>query len=179
MKHADFELHPFTHVPSGAQVVLTGNIRRDGEMLRLSYRLQGNLKALSIPAADPPPQRRHELWKGTCFECFIQPDGSTAYWELNLSPTGHWNLYRFEKYRQGMREEPALVEMKIEVKSDSKRLDLRAELDLNALGVGPVPSRIGLSAVLAPLSGALEYWALAHPGAKPDFHLPESFLLEL
>jgi hypothetical protein len=39
--------------------------------------------------------------------------------------------------------------------------------------------RLGLSAVVEASDGTLSYWALNHPVAKPDFHHPDSFALEL
>ena len=36
-----------------------------------------------------------------------------------------------------------------------------------------------LSAVIETTDGAMSYWALAHPSAKPDFHHPDSFVLDL
>jgi hypothetical protein len=39
--------------------------------------------------------------------------------------------------------------------------------------------RVGLSAVIEANDGTLSYWALKHPAAKPDFHHPDSFVLEL
>jgi hypothetical protein len=177
MKHVDFELHPFTRAPSGAVIVLTGSIHRDGEILHLAYRLQGPLKELSIPPAAQAPQRRHELWKETCFEGFIQPAGSSAYWELNLSPAGHWNLYHFDGYRQGMREEPLATELSVNVREIEGALALSTEVDLGAFGSGDL--KIGVSAVIRARDGHLAYWALTHPDTQPDFHHSRSFVLGL
>ena len=38
---------------------------------------------------------------------------------------------------------------------------------------------LGLSAVIEDADGALSYWALAHPAAKPDFHHREAFTLKI
>jgi hypothetical protein len=38
---------------------------------------------------------------------------------------------------------------------------------------------MALSAVIEATDGTLSYWALAHPSDKPDFHHPDSFVLEL
>ncbi|MBI5552160.1 MAG: DOMON-like domain-containing protein [Desulfobacterales bacterium] len=179
MSKIDFKLQPFSVDPHGTGISIEGSVRRDGGTLSLEYRLQGRLDNLSIPPISPQPRRRHELWKGTCFEGFIQPAGSSAYWELNLSPAGHWNLYRFDGYRQGMREEPAIVKTNITVKADVDRIDLHTEVNLGALGIGSGKLAIGLSAVIRALDGHLGYWALTHPDTKPDFHHPRSFVLGL
>ena len=41
------------------------------------------------------------------------------------------------------------------------------------------PLRLGLSAVIEDDSGKLSYWALKHPSGKPDFHHPDTFVLEI
>ena len=41
------------------------------------------------------------------------------------------------------------------------------------------PRRIGLSTVIEATDGAISYWALAHPSDKPDFHHPDSFVLDI
>jgi hypothetical protein len=38
---------------------------------------------------------------------------------------------------------------------------------------------LGLAAVLEDRQGRLSYWALAHLADRPDFHHPDSFILEL
>jgi hypothetical protein len=38
---------------------------------------------------------------------------------------------------------------------------------------------LGLSAVLEENDGTKSYWALAHPGDKPDFHAPGCFAARL
>jgi hypothetical protein len=41
------------------------------------------------------------------------------------------------------------------------------------------PLRVGLAAVVENDQGQLDYWALNHAAARPDFHHPESFGLEI
>jgi hypothetical protein len=38
---------------------------------------------------------------------------------------------------------------------------------------------LALAAVLEDRDGRLSYWALEHPSERPDFHHPNSFVLEL
>lgn len=177
MNEAHFKLHPFSVDPHGTEISIEGTVHRDGGMLGLEYRLQGRLDNRSIPLMTPQPLRRHELWKETCFEGFVQPAGSSTYWELNLSPAGHWNLYRFDGYRQGMSEASAIAALSIRRHQTDRRLEIATEVDLTMFGAGDL--KIGLSAVIRCLDGRLDYYALAHPGAKPDFHHPQSFLLLL
>jgi hypothetical protein len=56
--------------------------------------------------------------------------------------------------------------------SDSAALAARLTLPSGA-------RRLGLSAVIEATDGTISYWALAHPSDKPDFHHPDSFVLEL
>jgi hypothetical protein len=51
-------------------------------------------------------------------------------------------------------------------------METRLELPIGA-------TRLGLSAVIETVDGFFSYWALAHPSDKPDFHHPDSFILEL
>ncbi len=177
MNVAHFKLHPFSIAPRDAGMSIEGTVQRDGGTLHLAYRLQGRLDILAIPPISPHPQRRHELWKETCFEGFIQPAGSSAYWELNLSPAGHWNLYRFDGYRQGMREATPATELSVTVRKVEGALALSTKVDLETFGSGDF--KIGVSAVIRAQDGRIEYWALVHPLTKPDFHHPLSFLLQV
>ena len=56
--------------------------------------------------------------------------------------------------------------------SDMVALEARIELPHGA-------KRLGLSTVIEDGDGGISYWALAHPSAKPDFHHPDSFVLDL
>jgi len=47
------------------------------------------------------------------------------------------------------------------------------------VGIDAVRGRTALSAVIESADGTRSYWALAHPSDKPDFHHPDSFLLDL
>jgi hypothetical protein len=118
------------------------------------------------------PKRTNELWKTTCFEAFIRPQGSEAYFELNLAPSGGWAAYRFDGYRSGMRD------ARIEARPDSDiyfengiwmqdaTFDLSGEPELDP----SVAWDIGLSAVVEEEDGTKSYWALAHGKGPPDFH---------
>jgi len=39
--------------------------------------------------------------------------------------------------------------------------------------------RLALSAVVEETDGRLSYWAIAHPGERPDFHHRDGFVLPL
>jgi hypothetical protein len=121
------------------------------------------------------PRRKDELWKHTCFEAFIKPQGKEGYWELNLSTRGDWNMYRFDSYRKGMMSERSIASLSSKILELSPRQTyLCCELWLSnwdqAAGLD-----IGLTSVIEQPSKKLSYWAIMHAGSQPDFHQPQSF----
>lgn len=137
--------------------------------LTLEFEVADPERALVLPRA-ATPGRANELWKTTCFELFVRRAGEAAYFEFNLSPSGQWAAYAFEGYREGMVD-----------------LDVTAPVIDAAGGAlagfvtapGPGPWLASLSAVIEERDGHKSYWALAHGSDKPDFHHPDSFVLEL
>lgn len=142
--------------------------------LRLLYRLTGDLTALRLPEPAPPVQS-DGLWHGTCFEAFLQAAGAAAYVELNACPSGAWALYGFDGYRTGMRPLAPATAPRIVRGHEPGALNVEVRLDLSALRLAHATLQFGIAAVLQNRSGALSYWALTHPGAKPDFHHPCGF----
>ena len=132
--------------------------------LALTYRVTGDAARLVVP---PPtaPARTDELWRTTCFEAFVRPDGGEAYCEFNLAPSGAWAAYRFGGYRAGMAPLETVAPAVAFVVTDTG-CELAAALELPAAG----PVRLGLSAVIEERGGRKSYWALAHAGERPDFH---------
>ena len=138
-------------------------------------------------------ERRDELWKQTCFEVFVGCADQRSYLEFNLSPSGDWNAYAFETYREGMR--PVSDSAGIEVShSANPQNDLRTwsasiapSIDNPTNGEDGELAKLlksrslvlGATAVIEYQDGSREYWALTHAGEKPDFHLRESFKLVL
>jgi hypothetical protein len=121
------------------------------------------------------------LWRHTCFEVFISEKGRQSYWEFNLSPSGEWAAYAFKTYRDGERIEDDGLHPEIVVRSAANIFELEAIVRLDRLPLArPGTSlRLGLSVVIEENDGTLSHWALKHPPAKPDFHHPDSFALEL
>jgi hypothetical protein len=116
------------------------------------------------------PARADELWRSTCFEAFWGEVGSKSYWELNLSPAGdRWNLYRFEDYRVPQPPE-ASDDFTLETLSIREGV-LEATLAARE-SIGGVEA--ALCAVVVTGEGP-RFYALAHPGDKPDFHLRAGF----
>lgn len=179
MNGRSFSLKPFSPAGPGPEVKITGNIGRHDNNLTIRYDLRGRLAALAIPAPADLPARRHGLWEETCFELFLGVKHSPQYWEINLSPGGHWNVYRFAAYRQGMQEETAFAALPFRVRRrwDSVRLTL--ELDLDKIVPAGRALEAGIAAVLKFAGGGVSYWALTHNGPQADFHRRDSFIVQL
>lgn len=141
--------------------------------------LTGPLSELVIPSAANIPARINALWEETCFELFLGLQNSEQYREFNLSPAGHWNVYLFNAYRQGMSEEPSFSSLPFSVYKQPEALKLFLKFDLDKIIKADQLLKIGISAVIKFINGKTSYWALTHPGPQPDFHLKDSFIVEL
>lgn len=174
-----FELCPFDGGTASPAVQLGGEISRVDARLQLRFRLGGAIEAVHLPSPVASPSRLDSLWSTTCFECFWGVEGERPYWELNLSPAGHWNLYRLEDYRDGLRPEPGYDLPPHRIIRDADELTLRLDLPLPEALAAAVPLQVGITSVIEERNGRLSYWALAHPGNEPDFHRRDAFLLRL
>ncbi|HVY81043.1 MAG TPA: DOMON-like domain-containing protein [Steroidobacteraceae bacterium] len=145
-----------------------------GEALHLEYILRADLARLRVPEPKAAA-RANELWRHTCFEAFLHARTGTSYHEINASPSTEWAVYSFTDYRQGM--SPAdVAPPSIHVTRGAHELVLDLRIDLKVL---PPSRALALAAVIEDGDGSLSYWALKHPAAKPDFHHPGGFVLEL
>ena len=150
--------------------------------LQITYQLEGELAELRIPNCSGQPLRQDLLWQATCLEFFLAAADNSDYWEYNLSPAGHWNVYHLEGYRQGLAEEPAYKQLPFNVIQDGKQLSLSLSCALPPALATPTAAaglEVGVSAVLQSSSGELTYWSVAHPGSEPDFHHRGGFCLKL
>lgn len=144
-----------------------------GGILELSYRLDGDLSRARIPSP-LVPKRVDGLWCHTCFEVFVGSADRSDYLEYNLAPSGHWQAYAFNDYRQNRRllsaESPS-----VKCFGARRRFVLQARIRLPT-AAGPGGSCLGLCAVLEDKNGGLSYWSLRHSLGAPDFHDPATFL---
>jgi hypothetical protein len=167
--------HPDSH--TAAVRAIEADVRRETDgALALCFVLTGDVAHIAIPAAREP-LRKDELWRHTCFECFMQTSGD-AYLEFNFSPSREWAAYAFRGYRDPA-SLPQAYDPRIVVVRDSDALRLEATIPDTVLAHVSHPCRMGLSAVVEESSGALTYWALRHAPGKPDFHHAEVFALAL
>jgi hypothetical protein len=124
-------------------------------------------------------QRTIGLWETTCFELFFGVPGEERYWEVNLSPSGEWNLFRFDRYRENLQEEQAITVLPSDFSRGVDRLRLDVTLDLQWLNLQNQPIELSATTVIQETTGELSYWAIHHAGSEPDFHLRNSFVVKL
>jgi hypothetical protein len=179
MSGRKFSLQPFSPIGPPLTIKLTGQINRQPSHFSIRYDLRGDLAELMVPAPAALPVRRQGLWEETCFEFFLGVKDSPGYWEFNLSPAGHWNVYRFAGYRQGMAEETALTSLPLSVQRRPDSLAISLELDVGRIVAADQPLQVGITAVIKLAGGGLTYWALTHPGPQADFHRRDGFAVEL
>jgi hypothetical protein len=193
---AEFALIPFA-ADSSPAIDITGSIERRENLFKIEYKLAlkpqerlslhlscGSLRGgISLPAIISPiipnPTRQKNLWEHTCCEFFLGLPDSTQYWEFNLSPAGHWNVYHFLDYRQNITEEPAFAALPFQVSQELDFWQLQLEVDLHKIVSPRQKLAVGVTAVIEDQTKQLSYWALSHPGKEPDFHHRDAFTLKL
>jgi hypothetical protein len=139
-------------------------------VLDMSFRLDGDLSRLRVPAPSVP-RIAQGLWEHTCFEAFVAIDHRSEYHEFNFAPSGEWAAHVFRRYRDGGPLADEALAPSIRLRATDRRLELQAH--------SGAPLRIGLAAVIEGNEGTLSYWALRHPPGKPDFHHADGFALRL
>jgi hypothetical protein len=179
MNEQTFSLQPFPSTKLLLNLKIAGNIARNANQLTITYALLGDVEEVRIVAPSDTPTRKHELWEDTCFEFFLGVKDSEQYWEFNLSRAGHWNVYRFDGYRQGMQEETAFKTLPFSIHSHSDGLALALNVDLDPIVSAEQALEVAITTVIKNKDGEVSYWALTHQGAEADFHLRDSFVIEL
>ncbi|MXO59665.1 hypothetical protein GRI89_08945 [Altererythrobacter salegens] len=152
--------------------------RLPSNRLQLDFTLIGNRGAIKRALRSVNPQRTDGLWKDTCFEAFVMPDGGPGYFEFNFAFSHDWAAYEFSDRREGMRN---LDIPPPQFDFEGAQGDLSVEIDLGGVEPTALASewRVGLSAVLADRLQTTSYWALSHPDRAPDFHDPACFTATL
>jgi hypothetical protein len=180
---APVALSPFAADPAAAVSRIDVRVVRPAPArLALDYELVGDLARLCIAGPGPPGDSRAHptdgLWRHTCMEVFVGPASAGPYLEFNLAPDGRWAAYRFSGYRAGMAPLTGVGPPHIELRTQSDRLLLSADVELPA-ELAAAGLRLGIAAVVENEHGQLAYWALRHAADRPDFHHPESFGFEI
>jgi len=174
MQHA-LKPHPATPCTSVSSLTVEAT-RTPGGMLRLRYRLEGDIARLRLPDPDGP-SRKDNLWHHTCFEVFIAPGTSPAYREFNLAPSTRWAAYRFTGFREGMAnlDQPCPPLITPTCARDHIALDATVSPHLP----GREAWRLAVTTVVEEASGYKSFWSLHHPAERPEFHHPGGFVLAL
>lgn len=178
MNACSFSLKPFPGAGPPPGIAIGGAVSRSGHVIAVRYEVSGDTAAIAIPEPLECPERRDGLWKETCFELFVAEKGRDEYREFNLSPAGHWNVYRFDGYRKGMREDLAFVALPFRLVKSRERVVLAMEIDAAAFVRSGSTFELAVSAVIVAGDGP-SYWALVHPGEAADFHRRDAFTIEL
>jgi hypothetical protein len=170
--------HPATP-PSDPELKVWANVEHAASLAAVAttniwFGVGAPAERFVIPEATEPT-RVDELWRTTCFEAFLRPLGDENYREWNFAPSGQWATYEFSGYRENMVAAKADLAPYIRMEDNFTWWALGATIAVPA----DTNWEIGLSAVLEEKDGTKSYWALAHPGEKPDFHDPGCFVARL
>ncbi len=174
-----FSLIPFPD-PNLPNISIKGKVTRQNNLLTIHYALAGKIEDIFLSPPSDKPTRKDELWKTTCLEFFLAVKDLPQYWEFNLSPSGDWNIYHMDAYRRiGFREETSIQQLQFEMRKHTNDFLLNVAVDLNpVIRVGQV-LEVGVTTVIQTKEGGETYWALTHPAPEADFHLRESFILQM
>lgn len=170
-------LHCHPAQPCNSEVAgLDVQLQASAEEICVGYTLRADTRQLLLPEW-AEMHRADRLWEHSCFELFIRQAGQAGYTEFNFSPSGAWAVYGFGDYRQPLPPAAAPVMPQIHCSRNASQLALQARISaVNLPGYAASSLLVAIAAVLETRAGALSWWALRHPQAKPDFHHPQSFL---
>jgi hypothetical protein len=181
MAAATYSLHPFRAARAAAAVRIEGTAERRGSRLHLTYRVAESAgdaaTAILWPQAEGPAQRRDGLWQHTCLEFFLAQPEQERYWEFNLAPNGHWNVYQLAGYRHGLQPDPDYADLPFRVQRSGGQLVLELSCPLPVSLARSRPLQLAVSAVVEHQDATASYWALHHGGTDADFHRRDGFRL--
>lgn len=176
MNPLGFSLKPFPGGEPLPSIGITATISRSADALSIVYAIVGDLSELAIPPPAESPERKDGLWEETCLEFFLGRKDSVRYWEFNLSPAGHWNVYSFASYRKDRREEPAFSSLPFLVRTEPGVFRFSLDVDPGRILPAGEAFEVAVCAVLRTVTGRTSHWATSHPGPRPDFHRRDGFL---
>lgn len=158
-------------------VGIKGAVRRTGSTLSVWYQLcdvENRVKFTEFA-----PTRQDNLWQHTCFELFCGKRGSPEYWEMNITPSGAWNIYAFSSERSEMRQEEKIDNVRSSVYKSSDSVILHCNVDIERILPKHSVVEVGVSCVVAFTDCQKGHWALTHNKGVPDFHDRSAFLLHI
>ncbi|MDB5039046.1 MAG: hypothetical protein JWQ35_2574 [Bacteriovoracaceae bacterium] len=182
MSSQKLKLIPFGKHSDGSKYSLEAEVVFTESKLKIIYLLRGNLEDLIIVPKKTGAGQIDDLWKSTCFEAFISKKKSFRYIEWNFSSSQEWGFFAFESYRKAAPEK--LIQSAPEMRIKRSKADFVMEINLNlkendSFFENADPYEMGLSVVLKSRDGKQSYWAISHSGTKPDFHLRDTFKVQL
>lgn len=144
-----------------------------------AHHVQQYLQTNNIHRTAPsPPQRQDYLWEQTCFEVFMQVQGTTAYHEINVSTTGEWNVYQFDSYRTPNDMPPRHAELPLLQGLTYTATGVVLEIDLDVYPAQTV-LQLGLCSVLLLQADQPSFWALQHTALQADFHHAPDWVIQV
>lgn len=155
-------LHPDCNAGPISEV--TASLHATSQGCEAEFRLLGDIGAIKVPML-AASERMDYLWQTTCFEIFWQPEGGKSYREFNLSPSSRWACYNFDDFRTNSRD-GAVHAIALASSHDNEELVLKASIASEL----PDPAKVALNAIVEDLKGDIQFWALAFPEGKPEFH---------
>jgi hypothetical protein len=174
-----FSLVPFSDVAIDMAINLQVMLDCVGHHFDIQFVVAGEIDRLQLSPITQFPQRITGLWETTCFEFFFGVPRQEKYWEVNLSPSGDWNVFRLDRYRENLQEEQAIAALPFTVKVERDRLTLALTFDLQGLGLECGAIELSATSVIQEKTGEISYWAVKHAGLEADFHLRDSFVIGL
>lgn len=141
---------------------------RQKNILTIQFHINDPLQEIDWPKKNRI-ERQDYLWENTCFEAFISTPNQSNYFELNLSPSLAWNLYRFTDYRTPNDMPPIRVAEPALLKFEINDRLITVDIDLNALKIADQEITLGLTAVIK-TAESIDYLSIHHPKSEADFH---------
>jgi hypothetical protein len=169
------QLVPFQKTSAAENFKIEASIvRKSAFEVHMEFHLEGKIESLLCPSPEDPT-RQDNLWQSTCFEGFLNQKNG-GYLEINCSPSGHWNAYEFDSYRQNMRPAHHITVRLTRLEKDDKEarffIQVISEKEL-AL------THAGLTVVLETKSHEKSHWALRHPAEQADFHHADGWTVSM
>lgn len=172
-------LKPFASPPTPFSVSV--DWEKQENQLIANFSLSGDIKSLNLATPKENPKRIDGLYRTTCLEIFLKC--RKRYLEWNFAFSGDWCVFLFDDYRK-----KSLLDISLDshlfsithISHSPTEATLKVSIPLELLTfLGSSPFQLGLSAVIEHPGGILSYWALEHKDTRPNFHLAESFTIQL
>ena len=184
MSRRPFQLIPFEGKEAIPEIQIAGEISREASVIVVRYEMTGVLSQVNFPKPVMHPRRKKGLWEATCFEFFVGKTETPKYWEFNLSPSGDWNVFAFDSYRNHgsqnqLFESDAFENLPFTASKQPDCFSIDIQCDLDPLVHINDPLAIGICAVVLSTDQMPSYWALRHTGGAADFHDHRGFLIQL